>query len=133
MQGAAADPSTPAQMPARVRQPPRAPWVRQLLGMTQGYNRSEDVRRHKLWESDALSGLLKQSQQTEQLKFSQVLEDQVKSHTQSQELPPRGALQNTPGVALLCLAPMLSLLTFSGQSQQGASLQRSPHAASSCS
>lgn len=65
----------------------------QLSRMTQGYNHSKDVKRHKLKESNAICGLLKQSQQTEQLKVSQVLEDRVKSHTwlclllQSQELP----------------------------------------------
>ena len=53
----------------------------QLSWMTQGYNHSKDVKRHKLKESDAICCLLKQNQQTKQLKVSQVLEDQVKSCT----------------------------------------------------
>lgn len=65
----------------------------QLSWMTQGHNHSKVVKRHKLKESNAVCGFLKQSQQTEQLKVSQALEDLVKSHTwlclllQSPELP----------------------------------------------
>jgi len=108
--GAAADPSVPALpshspwhpqgsnvwTPAHVGQPTCAPRVRQALQLscvTQGYNHSKDVKRRKLMESDATCGLLKQSQQTQQLRVSQALEVLGKSHIwlclllQSRELP----------------------------------------------
>lgn len=104
--------------------------------MTQGCNRSKDVKRHKLKESDAMCGLLKQSQQTEQLKVSQAVEDLVKSHTwlclllPSRELPTTQCPPKHPsGCSVVSYSDALPPLTLSGQSQHVASLQRSPHSA----
>lgn len=106
----------------------------QLSWMTQGYNCSKDVRRHKLKESDTINMWASEAKPTNRAAEGlpgfggpgEITHVALPFTAKPRANPPRSTLQSIPQVAVGSYTDVLPALTLSGKSQHVASLQSPP-------